>query len=112
MAPAVATATGAAPSIPGATAAEPSTTEADAHTALVARARSEGFVPKVRQGRNVYCRTSSDTGSHIASEKCVNEQQLQEYLTLLDQHRDDYQKMRECAKNGCAPTRNGISPGG
>jgi hypothetical protein len=99
-----ATATAAAPAQTS-TPAAAQTTASDSAPAkpseeTVKKAKSLGLHAEVRNGVTVYCWKDSNTGSHIPTEKCANENQLDDIIEQRQAVRDEMRQMTTPGPNG------------
>jgi hypothetical protein len=66
---------------------------------LVKEARREGFKPKKRNGETQFCYTDKSTGTHFETEKCYNQQQMEQVVQQRQDQRDQLHQQTACT--GC-----------
>ena len=70
------------------------------------KARIEGWRPKLKMGNYLFCKTDDNIGSHIPSEKCLNETELKDVFAREDYQRQQIQQRGGCSGgSGCSPTK-------
>jgi hypothetical protein len=68
---------------------------------LIKKAASVGYYPRTRSGLAVFCRKDSDIGTRIPTEKCINENQIEETVQRLLQAQQDLQRGHICGSASC-----------
>jgi hypothetical protein len=66
---------------------------------LLKQARREGFKPKKRNGETQFCYTDKSTGTHFETEKCYNQQQMEQVVQQRQDQRDQLHEQSACT--GC-----------
>jgi hypothetical protein len=66
---------------------------------LLKEARREGFKPKKRNGETQFCYTDKSTGTHFETEKCYNQQQMEQVVQQRQDQRDQLHEQSACT--GC-----------
>jgi hypothetical protein len=66
---------------------------------LLKEARREGFRPKKRNGETQFCYTDKSTGTHFETEKCYNQQQMEQVVQQRQDERDQLHQQSACT--GC-----------
>jgi hypothetical protein len=81
--------------------AEQATDKAAARTTDTADARQDhefkpppGFLTKKRGKLTLYCKKDRTTGTRFATEKCYDEDQMHEYLLVLEIQKRDVERIR------------------
>jgi hypothetical protein len=68
---------------------------------LIKKAASVGYYPRTRGGLAVFCRKDADIGTRIPTEKCVNENQIEDTVQRLLQAQQDLQRGHICGSASC-----------
>ena len=68
--------------------------------ATVKKAKSLGLHAEVRKGATVYCWKTANTGSLIATEKCADEDQLDDLIRQRQAIQDEMRQMTTTGPNG------------
>lgn len=68
---------------------------------LIKKAAAVGYFPRTRNGLAVFCRKDADIGTRIPTEKCVNENQIEETIQRLQQAQQNLQRGNICGSASC-----------
>jgi invasion protein IalB len=73
---ALAASTNSAPAAPSASVTTPATTTKEVADLTDRKMRSQGYKPEVQNGKTVYCRKRTESGSHFESKSCATSEQV------------------------------------